>query len=260
MGSLRRIIHSIAHLHFAIRRTGGWRPVEPETVKSRDRERRAGGRCCRCKNLLTLRRMGAPQQCGEQENQGTWGDGHERNEIKFSRDVRAFGKDAASGVKSAGRVCLLLSLPQENDASGVVVRSAGGRARLSDPLRGRAGCSSFPLVPKVSEALWERARQAKLRFGGGRVRMGLALEIGGRRKGDEVSREREGTRGRSGCRRQRGGNGGSTRANLALHSAHASRTPCAGMAQTHHDPMVMQRSDRRGNGRVSPDSPCAGGR
>ena len=35
--------------------------------------------------------------------------------------------------------------------------------------------SVVPLVPKVSAALWERTWEAKLRFGGGRVRMGERL-------------------------------------------------------------------------------------
>jgi hypothetical protein len=43
------------------------------------------------------------------------------------------------------------------------------------------------LVPKVSEALWERMREAKLRFGGGRVSMGTAFEVVVSRKGGGVS-------------------------------------------------------------------------
>ena len=37
--------------------------------------------------------------------------------------------------------------------------------------------SVVPLVPKVSAALWERTREAKLRFGGRRVRMGTAFDL-----------------------------------------------------------------------------------
>ena len=48
------------------------------------------------------------------------------------------------------------------------------------------GRGSFTLVPKVSEALWERARQEKLRFGGGRVSKGRAIVVVSRR-GDRVS-------------------------------------------------------------------------
>ena len=44
------------------------------------------------------------------------------------------------------------------------------RARLSSS----SPNSVFSLVPKVSAALWERTREAKLRFGGGRVSMGAA--------------------------------------------------------------------------------------
>ena len=39
------------------------------------------------------------------------------------------------------------------------------------------GSRLFPLVPKVSAALWERTREAKLRFGGRRVRMGTAFDL-----------------------------------------------------------------------------------
>ena len=46
---------------------------------------------------------------------------------------------------------------------------------------------SFPLVPKVSAALWERMREAKLGFGGGRVTVGTAFEVVVRRWGDGVS-------------------------------------------------------------------------
>ena len=35
----------------------------------------------------------------------------------------------------------------------------------------------LPLVPKVSAALWERMREAKLRFGGGRVSMVGSFEV-----------------------------------------------------------------------------------
>ena len=35
----------------------------------------------------------------------------------------------------------------------------------------------FLLFPKVSAALWERTREAKLRFGGRRVRMGTAFDL-----------------------------------------------------------------------------------
>jgi hypothetical protein len=45
----------------------------------------------------------------------------------------------------------------------------------------------FTLVPKVSEALWERTREAKLRFGGGRVSIGSAIGFVARWKGDGVS-------------------------------------------------------------------------
>ena len=46
------------------------------------------------------------------------------------------------------------------------------------------------LVPKVSAALWEWMREAKLRFGGGRVSMRAAFEFIVRRKGDGVSPRR----------------------------------------------------------------------
>ena len=47
--------------------------------------------------------------------------------------------------------------------------------------------SRFTLVPKVSAALWERTREAKLRFGGGRVSRGNAFDVVGRWMGDGVS-------------------------------------------------------------------------
>jgi hypothetical protein len=50
--------------------------------------------------------------------------------------------------------------------------------------------SILPLVPKVGAALWERTRETKLRFGGGRERMGTAIEVVVRRKGDGVSPRR----------------------------------------------------------------------
>ena len=62
----------------------------------------------------------------------------------------------------------------------------------SRPLTSAAAISlscppSRPLVPKVSEALWERTCEAKLRFGGGRVSMGTAIEVVARQNGDGVS-------------------------------------------------------------------------
>ena len=42
----------------------------------------------------------------------------------------------------------------------------------------------FLLFPKVSAALWERTREAKLRFGGGQERMGTAMEAVVCRRGD----------------------------------------------------------------------------
>lgn len=48
----------------------------------------------------------------------------------------------------------------------------------------------FPLVPKVSAALWERMRVAKLRFGAGRVKMGNAMETVVRGRADRVSSKR----------------------------------------------------------------------
>ena len=58
--------------------------------------------------------------------------------------------------------------------------------KASAPLR----TTIFTLVPKVSAALWERVRQAKLRFDGGRVSMETAIQIVVRREGDGVSRAR----------------------------------------------------------------------
>ena len=62
--------------------------------------------------------------------------------------------------------------------------AASGNDRSSGQGSARA---KFTLVPKVSEALWERMREPKLRFGGGRVSMGTAIEAVARRKGDGVS-------------------------------------------------------------------------
>jgi hypothetical protein len=45
----------------------------------------------------------------------------------------------------------------------------------------------FALVLKVGAALWERVREAKLRFGGGRESRGIAFDVGMRRRGDGVS-------------------------------------------------------------------------
>jgi len=58
--------------------------------------------------------------------------------------------------------------------------------KASAPLR----MTIFTLVPKVSAALWERVRQAKLRFDGGRVSMETAIQIVVRRERDGVSRAR----------------------------------------------------------------------
>jgi hypothetical protein len=48
-------------------------------------------------------------------------------------------------------------------------------------------CGISALVPKVSEALWERIGEAKLRFAGRRVRMGTAFEVVAGCNGDGVS-------------------------------------------------------------------------
>ena len=55
--------------------------------------------------------------------------------------------------------------------------------------------NEFPLVPKVSAVLWERMREAKLRFVGGRVSMGASFAVVVRRRGAGVSPEREGKKG-----------------------------------------------------------------
>ena len=47
--------------------------------------------------------------------------------------------------------------------------------------------SRSALVPKVSEALWERMGEAKLGLGGRRVSMGMAFEVVVSRNGDGVS-------------------------------------------------------------------------
>ncbi len=51
-------------------------------------------------------------------------------------------------------------------------------------------CTSFPLVPKVSAALWERAALAKLRFGGRGSGDSGALGVCVRPSGDRVSPRR----------------------------------------------------------------------
>ena len=48
--------------------------------------------------------------------------------------------------------------------------------------------SILPLVPKVSAALWGRTGAAKLRFGGGRERLGSAIEVFVRRRETESRR------------------------------------------------------------------------
>ena len=49
-------------------------------------------------------------------------------------------------------------------------RAEEWRSDLAEFSRPCRGVSVFVLVPKVSEALWERTREAKLRFGGERER------------------------------------------------------------------------------------------
>ncbi len=63
--------------------------------------------------------------------------------------------------------------------------TSAGRLQTRTWARGQH--ARFPLFPKVSAALWERMREAKLGFGGGRVTVGSAFEVVVRRRGDGVS-------------------------------------------------------------------------
>src|SRR4051812_26042686 len=65
----RRVLHPIAHLHRKLQRPTGWRPIEPEAVKGRDRARIARERWGMSRCVFTVGRREV-QQHAEQEKTG----------------------------------------------------------------------------------------------------------------------------------------------------------------------------------------------
>jgi hypothetical protein len=81
-----------------------------------------------------------------------------------------------------------LSVIGQKEATAVMVQFFTDLCGKGDHGSPCADLASFALIPKVSEALWEQARQAKLRFDGGRVSMAAAaVEAVARQNGDGVS-------------------------------------------------------------------------